>query len=225
MNEYNQIVEINTDVIKLQNDVCFEVTDHLSFSTATDLLKAIKVKIKQTDDARKVLTKPINDHIKMINAKFAPIIEELERLKISLDDKMCKYLAQERIRKETEEREKLAKEAEILRKQAEDEKMLATWSDNTDEKGEHEVNALIAKSQANRLERQEVVINNKDICVSGNFATSSVRKSWVYEIIDINKIPLIYLEPSDRLIKEAVKGGARAIDGLKIFEKETIVSR
>ena len=225
MNEDTQISVLTNEINEFKNNLTFDVVDEKSFALATDTLKALKIKIKQTDDARKTLTKPLSDHVKMITSKFAPILETLDSYKVELDKKMCNYLANERIKKIAEEKERLRLEAEILRKKAADENVFASWTNDSKEKETHEVNSLIAKTQANRIERQDVVIDDKKLCVAGNFATSSVRKSWVYEVIDEALIPRNYLTYDDAAIKLAIKGGARAINGIRIFEKETIVSR
>ena len=45
---------------------------------------------------------------------------------------------------------------------------------------------------------------------------------WKYEIIDVNLIPREYMTPDLGKINAAVKGGAREIQGLKIFEESQI---
>jgi len=60
---------------------------------------------------------------------------------------------------------------------------------------------------------------------NGEFAKTTVRKVWVYEIEDLDKIPKEYWIIDEKLIKEAIRNGARKIDGLKIYQKENITTR
>jgi hypothetical protein len=53
----------------------------------------------------------------------------------------------------------------------------------------------------------------------------NIRKTWTYEIIESELVPREFCEPSKSLIDSAIKNGIREIKGLKIYEKETIVSR
>jgi len=52
-----------------------------------------------------------------------------------------------------------------------------------------------------------------------------LRKQWVGEIDDPEKVPRNYCVPDQRLINNAVKMGVRSIEGVKIFEKVSAVHR
>jgi len=52
-----------------------------------------------------------------------------------------------------------------------------------------------------------------------------LRKQWVGEIEDPEKVPREYCSPDQRLINNAVKMGVREIPGVKIFEKVSAVHR
>lgn len=46
-------------------------------------------------------------------------------------------------------------------------------------------------------------------------------KKWVYETVDIKKVPRQYLMIDDSAVKEAISSGKREIKGLHIFQKDS----
>lgn len=52
-----------------------------------------------------------------------------------------------------------------------------------------------------------------------------LRKQWVGEIEDPEKVPKEYCIPDQRLINQAVRMGVRSIEGVKIYEKVSAVHR
>ena len=52
----------------------------------------------------------------------------------------------------------------------------------------------------------------------------TVKKSWDFEVENINLIPLEYIkrEIKGTAVREAIKNGVREIPGVRIFEKETL---
>lgn len=60
---------------------------------------------------------------------------------------------------------------------------------------------------------------------SGSGASVYTRKVWTYEITDPKKVPRELCSPDTKKINDAVRIGKRNISGIKIFEKEAIVTR
>lgn len=52
-----------------------------------------------------------------------------------------------------------------------------------------------------------------------------LRKQWMGEIEDGEKVPREYCVPDQKLINQAVRMGVRSIEGIKIFEKVSAVHR
>lgn len=52
---------------------------------------------------------------------------------------------------------------------------------------------------------------------SGAKATASTK--WVHRVVDHTKVPRQYMMVNDAAIKAAIAGGARAIDGVEIYEE------
>jgi len=71
----------------------------------------------------------------------------------------------------------------------------------------------------------DVPVVNDIRTTRGNIATSTITKSWDFEILDPLKVPNEYCSPDSVKLRQAVKSGQREIDGVKIFEKKSITSR
>ena len=70
-------------------------------------------------------------------------------------------------------------------------------------------------------------IEQPNFTVKTEQGTAYTRKSWTFDEneIDLNLIPREYLKLDEVKVNGAIKAGMREIAGLKIFEKETIVTR
>jgi hypothetical protein len=55
--------------------------------------------------------------------------------------------------------------------------------------------------------------------------TTYIRTTWEFEVEDITKVPAAYLTINDALVRQSIKGGVRGIPGLRIYEKQTPVTR
>ena len=55
--------------------------------------------------------------------------------------------------------------------------------------------------------------------------STTVRKTWTYEVEDYALIPKAYLMIDDQVINLAIKDGTRKIKGLKIYQKESLAVR
>jgi hypothetical protein len=47
-------------------------------------------------------------------------------------------------------------------------------------------------------------------------------KRWTYEVIDLEKVPRKYLQIDHKMVMTAIAAGQLEIDGLKIFEEESV---
>ena len=63
---------------------------------------------------------------------------------------------------------------------------------------------------------------------AGSFAPTKVAgatKTWTFEITDVASIPREYLQVDETKIRKAIAGGTRAIEGVRIFQKDSISLR
>lgn len=70
-----------------------------------------------------------------------------------------------------------------------------------------------------------VIPKDNKIVKTDSGASAHIRKEWVGEVIDENKVPREYCSPDKKKIDAAVKMGVREIPGVKIYEKSNAVVR
>ena len=200
-----------------------------NYGMAGDLLKAIKNRRKETEQHRKELVAPLNDRVKAINGSIKPLTDGLDRLISLLSNKMKSFIEIE-ARRERElaeiEQKRLIKEA---RKQAE---QVAALFEDEIIFGDVETATEMAERRdeiisniENRIEKDVEKAGKIDLKVKSFNSTTSVRKSWKFDITDTAQIPREYLVPDLQKIREAVKNGERYIAGVNIFEDISIASR
>jgi len=59
----------------------------------------------------------------------------------------------------------------------------------------------------------------------GLLGTTHVQRTWTYEVVDPALVPREYLAVDGPAILRAVRGGVRAIPGVRVYERETVVGR
>ncbi len=180
-------------------------------ANGTDLLAQIKALVKRSEEARDVLVRPLNAHVKMINAQFKSMTEPLAGAERTIKGKMLAFAAEQE-RKAREQTERLHREAQ--------ERALAEIV-NLDEAGET-VAAEVALSFAAAAKPDEVRAE-ATTTLSGN--TASVRKTWDFELADIAKVPKGFLALDESKIREAIRAGIRDIPGLRIYQKDSLAIR
>lgn len=212
-----EIEVFNTNLKEKINNL--EIKDNSTLIVATDLLKQIKSGIKKIKERELEYTKPLNDTIKKIREQYKPHKEYAENLKSILEqDKILPYqLEQERIAREKAEKER---QIELAKARAEQERLEAEAAKNKSE--ETLQKAVEKEAEIKQIEVEQPKIN---VTVKSENSTTSIRKSWVWEIDDAVKVPIEFCEPSKSKIDNAVKAGVRVIEGIKIYEKSTIVTR
>ncbi len=82
------------------------------FSTATDFVRICQGQLKQSEDARKAIVQPLNDHVKWINVQFKPITDLVTKAKAIVSTKAARWKSEEdeRVRKAAIEEQRLADE-------------------------------------------------------------------------------------------------------------------
>jgi len=189
-------------------------------SHATDLVKAIKDRARDIEDERKRLVKPFNDGVDAINGRFkamrAPLLEAESVLKakmLTFQQKEALEAEEERKRLEAEQRQR---EEEARKKQEEENARAVDESGDELDRAPMPVAEVIAAA---------VVSSFKPTTYGQTGATSTVKKVWTGELVDIGQVPKEYLLLDQVKVNQAIRAGAREIPGLRIFEKETIAIR
>ncbi len=179
--------------------------------SAGDWRNKIKAKLKQLDEERKELTRPLDDVKAKIMDKYRPAIDALNAAYKLFDKGLSEYLViQERIRQE--QQRKLEAEAEKKRQEAE--AKAKEWVDKGNEKKAEEW-----LDKANNVIAPVVPEVPK---VEG----ITTRQDWDFEIVNSNEVPRDFCIPDEKAIRAFVKAtkGTKQIAGIKIFEKTIIVT-
>ncbi len=200
-----EVKELRTqadDIVAAANALV--VADDKGMGNATELLGWIASAKKGFEGKRKMLVKPLNDHVKTINTMFKEYTAPLEAADATLRGKVLSYRQeQERIRREEEARLRKLAEAEPARREKE-----------AGETGTPPPPPMPLP----QMERQATTTR-------GDFGTVSAKKVWDFEIVDASAVPPEFLMVNEKAIRAAVKAGVRNIPGVNIFQKEELSVR
>lgn len=179
------------------------ITELAHEQRAVEFLAQVKHRAKIVEEKRKSYTDPLNAVIKKIKADFDTITDPLSQAEVVVKKGIQTFRdaeafrEKERVRKEAEEKAR----AEINKIQNGD------VSAATIEKAQ-EASAAV---QAANVEAPRTVTTQ-----TGQLRT---RKDWKFEVLDAAAVPRELCTPDPKLIREAVKNGAREIAGVKIWEE------
>lgn len=178
---------------------------------AGDWRNKIKAKLKQLDEERKELTRPLDEVKAKIMDKYRPAIDKLNAAYKLFDKGLSDYLAlQERARQE--QQRKLEAEAEKKRQEAE--AKAKEWADKGNDKKAEEW-----------LDKADNVIAPV-VAEVPKVEGIATRKDWDFEIINPNEVPRDFCIPDEKAIRGFVKAtkGTKPIAGIKIFEKTIVIT-
>jgi hypothetical protein len=172
-------------------------------------LKDCKNIISLLEGKRKTMVKPLNDQVctinqffKEIEANFQYAENKFRRLIVDYED----YLEFKRLEAEAETRRKVEEEQERLRRltMVQGSVSEAVQQDSTNR-------IKLAEDEVKSLERP-----NTQILESGS---TTLRKTWTFEVMNIGEVPREYLTLDRKVIMDAIiKKQITDIPGLKIFQ-------
>lgn len=190
----------------------FSITTPEIYSSAGGDLKAVKSKIKELDEMRKSLTKPLDESKKRIMEFFNKPLEVLQKAESHISSAMLNWQReQERIRQA-----EIARLAELQRKETERLAKLAAAAEKRGDttkaeefQGRAAVVQAVVPQVAPRVEKIAGIQN---------------RTNWKYRIVDVSKIPREYMIPNEVLIGQIARTtkGSLKIDGVEIYPEESI---
>lgn len=200
----------NTEIIeaKLRQDsvaIASKSAEIANIATPEQEARAIeycaqtKIRIDLLETARTRLVKPLNDHVKMINAEFKSVTGPMEEAIKSVKLGMSAYRRSEDMKAAEEQKAVLEQEAKLAARQG-------------DVDGLHE----IAKAHA------EVEAVAPSI-VRTQTGKASYRTDPMFEIVDASQIPREFLMPDEAKIKAFAREtkGSGTIQGVRIWNEET----
>ena len=196
------------EIVNLRSDANFllykaeevaNVTSTEDEERAVEFLAQVKARARIIDDRRQFFVKPLNDHVKAINAEFKKVSEPLDEAERIVKSGIASHRGSPAF-----------KEAEARRKAIEDEARQAANQGDIAALTELAKEHAQAKSEAPRS-------------VQTSTGKMTTRKAWKFEIEDENLVPRPFLMPDERKITQVVKEGIRIIPGIRIYE-DTVIS-
>jgi hypothetical protein len=208
------------------------VSDDEEEAAAAQLLVAIKRELKGLETARLRLTRPLNDHVSMINAEFRPgkaLLEEAEQvLKRRISNYRRRLDEQRRVEVQRQLEAARAREAEEAAAIREAEEAAADDAEVVDAQPVVEDTPTPTSESAptpvpvpERLAAPPPAAGPQHRRVQGGGSVTATRV-WKFEIEDESQVPRDYLVVDERSIREAVAAGVREIAGVRIFEDVSV---
>jgi hypothetical protein len=202
------------------------VSDDEEEAAAAQLLVAIKRELKGLETARLRLTRPLNDHVSMINAEFRPgkaLLEEAEQvLKRRISNYRRRLDEQRRVEVQRQLEAARAREAEEAAAIREAEEAAADDAEVVDAQPVVEDTPTPTSVPVpERLAAPPPAAGPQHRRVQGGGSVTATRV-WKFEIEDESQVPRDYLVVDERSIREAVAAGVREIAGVRIFEDVSV---
>ena len=168
------------------------VIDAPSEITAAEFLKQIKTRHSIAEDARTKLVKPLNDHVKMINAEFKKTTQPLEQAEALVKKGMIAYRNSPEFLDAERSRLEIEREARQAIREGDSPRL-------TELADEHAAASAAAPKK-----------------VETATGEARFRKTLKWELIDLEVLPAGYWTPDEKKIAAAVKAGM-AIPGVKTW--------
>lgn len=185
--------------------------------TIADNLAKVKGEIKRLDTDRRSFTDPINKVIDAIIARYNLAINPLKAYEIAAKNVMADW--------NTRERNRVAKENERLRLQAEEKaskeaERLAARAEKAEAKGNAQ------KAEELRQMAENVQSAPAPVVQQQKASGVSFKTVWEIEVTDHSLIPVVYMIPDVDRIKKVVNAmaGKMEIPGIRIIEKQVVSS-
>lgn len=167
---------------------------------ATEFLGVVKARVKRVEEIRKFFVNPLNEQVKRINTLFKGVSDPLTAIETKVKSAMSSY--------RWEEEKKAREEEERLRKLQE-------------KKNEKRAEA------GKELDLSIKTVERAEQTVTTATGSSTAKKIWKYEVVDINQVPreLLRCEIKHANVMAKIDEGVRDISGLRIYEDFNISVR
>lgn len=191
------------------------------YANASDSVKLALAKIKEVNDTRLEMTRPLDESKKKIMAQADLILKPLEAFVNQTKQAMLNFYRAEQARAAEAERKERERVAEENRKREEEHrKAVVAAQKEAEEAGVPEEFATTPAAPAPVVAEQIITAQTTS---RGSVSRNTVRQDWKYEIVDASKIPYEYLMPDTAKLTKAVRsGGVREIAGLRIYDAGNI---
>lgn len=192
----------------------FRITTAEVYVNAGGDLKVVKSKIKELNELRLSLTRPIDDSKAKIMAFFQRPLDFLKKTELIINSEMVNWnKKQEEIRQ--------AEQTRLLEAQRKEAERLAKLAEKAEQRGD-ESKAEEFKGRAAVVQSIAPIVESKVEKVAG--LTTTIN--WKFRIIDVNKIPREYMLPDEVKIGQVARAtkGSVKIEGVEIYPEESMRS-
>jgi hypothetical protein len=211
------------DALLVRYDTFLQVTrdgiaDDFICGHATDLAKDIKKAEAAADKKRQEIKAPVLHAQRMIDGAGKALSDPARSAAASIELRITTYL------REKERVARAAAEAEAQRLALEAEAAIAVANEtNTETAIGAAVESLDAATKAEAQASAPSLELTRTRGLAGGI--TGLRDNWVWELVDITKVPAHLLMVNDTLAKATIKGGAREISGLRIWNEPKAYAR
>ena len=172
-----------SSIIKTSGEIIID--DDNQMSSSSDNMKILKGLLKKVDVDEKSYTKPLNDTLKKIRLQFKPLKETITMAIDSLKIKQTHFL--------TEKRRQEQIEADRRKKEFEERALEQAETLENAGMSEASESLLSAASEINPVEAK--------VKSTGNYSSTSIRRSINYNVVDKTKVSHSFLMVDDRAVK------------------------
>ena len=223
------------------------ITDDFTRSQAADLRGALKQAEARVEDARTSLVKPLNDHVRAINARFKPFTDGLAAAVRSIDGEILRDRRQREAAVEAERR-RLEAEAAAKRRRLEEEQ--AARAREAEETARREA-AAAGMSPSEQKEigqlyaREELTKPTPPVtlapppapparAIAGSSGVALVKKIWDFEVFNLAALATMMpeaLEVKRKPILDHLRGveaqggdvvGNARLAGVRAFKRDLV---
>ena len=170
------------------------------------------------EDLRVRFVKPLNDHVKVINAFFRQLDGPLAEADQGLRRGVLDYHARVEEKRRSLEAERTRLVAEAAAKEAAALRALQQGSPET-------TGALGAANAAHDRVDAAPGAPEPLRTVKTVMGSSTVRRVWTFEVLDLSAVPREFLLINKKVVDEAIAAGVREVAGLHIFQRDDLVVR
>jgi hypothetical protein len=198
----------------------------------TDFIAQCQIHLRRADRAHKLEKTSFLQGGRTVDGFFKRRCETLSdaltpvlgRLKAYRDRVTEAASAQHQAARQAAEEESRRAVAEAAAHRAEAERLARTTS--AEDRRRAAVQLALAEAASERADAwaREAATAPEPPRIQGDYgATAYVTRSWTFEVIDLDRVPRIYLSLDTEAVRAAIiKKGVRDIAGLKIFQSESL---
>jgi len=218
-----ELQQITTDVQAFVTEAKVPaIASRDDYARAGDMVKLAQTKLRNLEDKRLEMTRPLDQSKKLIMDEFRKLTEPIDKFIAEAKGAMITFARAEQARQaeeERKERERIAAEERERARLAEEERKKAE-AEGIPDLGEPMHKPVDVPQPAPVAPKVEDIKTQR-----GSIATATVKSNWQYEIVDAKAVPRDYCEPSRDHIRQAILAGTREIPGIRIYDAGTLAIR